>query len=363
MGGTLTEGTLRQASEVRVVRATAIDLFSGAGGLSRGLQAAGFRILGAIESDDLAVESYHENFPATRIWHRDIRRVPVAEVRRELRLSRGQLDVLAGCPPCEGFSTMRTLNGHTTTDDPDNDLVLEMVRFVRGLRPKVVMVENVPALATDPRLMHFRSELEKQGYTVRCDVLNAAKYGVPQRRRRMLLVASQFGLVGEAREQPGRTVRDAIGSLPPAGQSGDPLHDHGEQRSDRVALIVRAIPKDGGSRRDLGGSNQLKCHTGFDGFKDVYGRMSWDRPAPTITGGCVNPSKGRFLHPTEDRSITLREAALLQTFPPDHYFSLRRGKFPVAELIGNALPPRLIQAQAESVIRHLRRRGRLGRSG
>jgi DNA (cytosine-5)-methyltransferase 1 len=109
------------------------------------------------------------------------------------------------------------------------------------------------------------------------------------------------------------------------------------------------VPKDGGSRTDLPDAMQLACHTRVDGFHDVYGRMAWDRPAPTITGGCINPSKGRFLHPEEDRAITLREAALLQSFPPGHVFSLRRGKYAAAELIGNALPPAFVRRHARPI--------------
>jgi DNA (cytosine-5)-methyltransferase 1 len=179
-------------------------------------------------------------------------------------------------------------------------------------------------------------------------------YGVPQRRRRMLFLASRIGPVSIAQVSPATaTVRQFISSLPPAGRSGDPLHDHGEQRAPQVVRMIRRIPKDGGSRRDLPESEQLACHRRCDGFYDIYGRMAWDRVAPTITSGCVNPSKGRFLHPEQDRTITLREAALLQTFPPEHWFSLRRGKYAAAEMIGNGLPPELVRRQALEVAHRL----------
>src|SRR5690606_12010561 len=115
-----------------------------------------------------------------------------------------------------------------------------------------------------------------------------------------------------------RSVRDAIGDLPKPSVSDDPLHDPMEDRSERIAKMIALIPKDGGSRSALGKRRQLECHKRCNGFKDVYGRMAWDDVAPTITGGCVNPSKGRFLHPTQNRAITLREAALLQSFPPNY---------------------------------------------
>jgi DNA (cytosine-5)-methyltransferase 1 len=344
----------------------AIDLFCGAGGLTRGLVDAGFRVVGAAEWDGLAAESYRANFPRVRLWERDIRQIPARDVLRRLRLRRGELDLLAACPPCEGFSTMRTLNGHRDPNDPRNDLVLELQRFVRRLYPKTVLIENVPGLASDHRLHTFIEHLQTLGFEARCDVIDAAAYGVPQRRRRMLLIASRVGPAPALPpKQATATVRDYIAGLPKPGGSGDPLHDHGEARSPEVMAFIRRIPRDGGSRLDLPASEQLRCHQVCDGFKDVYGRMAWDTVAPTITSGCVNPSKGRFLHPSQNRAITLREAALLQTFPPDHYFSMKRGKYATAELIGNALPPRLIRLQAEAVRDHLARfadrRSRKGR--
>jgi DNA (cytosine-5)-methyltransferase 1 len=153
------------------------------------------------------------------------------------------------------------------------------------------------------------------------------------------------------------TVRDAISFLPVAGQSGDRLHDTSEKRSEKIKRLISMIPKDGGSRTDLGEEYQLECHKRTTGFRDVYGRMAWDKPSPTITGGCNSPSKGRFLHPEEDRGITLREAALLQTFPKDYQFSLASGKQGVAVMIGNALPPKFIEFHAKKLIDHLNTQG------
>jgi DNA (cytosine-5)-methyltransferase 1 len=151
-----------------------------------------------------------------------------------------------------------------------------------------------------------------------------------------------------------KTVEDAIGGLPKAGQSGDPVHDMPENRTPKVLEIIRLIPKDGGSRRDLPEEFQLECHKRCNGFKDVYGRMAWKKPAPTITGGCFNPSKGRFLHPEEDRAITMREAALLQGFPRRYKFPTTENKSAVALMIGNALPPPFIAAHGRSIKRVLR---------
>jgi DNA (cytosine-5)-methyltransferase 1 len=333
----------------------AIDLFAGAGGLTLGLRQAGFRVVGAVELDSLAANAYRTNHPQVRVWERDIVKVPVAEVRRALGLRPGELDLLAACPPCQGFSTVRTLNGRRKVQDARNELPAQVLRFVRGLRPKTVMLENVPGLAKRRGFRALVRELSERGYDVEWDILNAVDHGVPQRRRRLILVAGRLAgppsLAATGDERP--SVRSAIESLQPPGRSGDPLHDITENRSSRIEALVKRVPKDGGSRADLGRRSQLECHRRCDGFKDVYGRMAWDAPAPTITGGCVNPSKGRFLHPEQDRAITLREAALLQGFPPGYYFPLTRGKFAAAELIGNALPPGFVRPHAEALRKYV----------
>lgn len=332
----------------------AIDLFAGAGGLTLGLRAARFKVVAAVEVDPLAVETYRANFPGIKVWSGDIRDLTVAEVKRVLNLKRGELDLIAGCPPCQGFSTLRSRNGRHRVKDDRNDLVLEFERFVRGLRPKAVLVENVPGLVADRRLRRLERTLGSLGYTVAVRILDASKHGVPQRRRRMILAASRYGAIPPADETPEQvSVRDAIGSLPRPGRSGDELHDLEERRDPRIVRLIARVPKDGGSRRDLGSKAQLECHRRSNGFNDVYGRMAWQHVAPTITSGCVNPSKGRFLHPEQDRAITLREAALLQGFPDDHFFSLRRGKFAAAEMIGNALPPEFVRRQAVKIREHL----------
>lgn len=318
--------------------------------MTLGLKQAGFRVLGAVDIDALSVETYKVNHSEVRVWQRDIRRLPATRLRRALGLFRGQLDLLAGCPPCQGFSTIRTLNGKRKIEDERNDLVFEYLRYVKELEPKAIMMENVPGLATDTRMTTIRSELSLLGYESVCEVLNAADFGVPQRRRRMILLAAKDGVMKPAkRDKQWPTVREAIAHLPMPGDSGDPLHDLAESRSKRIMDLIRRIPKNGGSRMNLGADGQLQCHRNCDGFKDVYGRMAWDEVAPTITGGCFNPSKGRFLHPEQDRAITLREAALLQSFPPEYSFSLRRGKSGAALLIGNALPPEFIRRMAERI--------------
>lgn len=334
----------------------AIDVFSGCGGLTQGLKNAGFKIIGAIENNALAAETYRLNHPHVYLWEKDIRRIPGSAVLRRLKLSPGDLDLLAGCPPCQGFSSLRTLNGRKKIKDSRNDLIRDFIRFVRVLRPKVVMMENVKGLKKDMRLRLLCDSLRKFGYVFfEPSILNAANYGVPQRRERLIVMAGRFGTVPYALPSEHTvTVYSKIGRMKyPYKCNKDFLHRNEENRSKRIKKIIKMIPKNGGSRRDLGKRFSLECHKKCDGFKDVYGRMSWNSIAPTITGGCINPSKGRFLHPTHNRAITLREAALLQSFPKRYKFSLKQGRFAVAQMIGNALPPEFIRRQAIEVDNYL----------
>jgi DNA (cytosine-5)-methyltransferase 1 len=327
---------------------TAVDVFCGLGGMTLGLQQAGFEVVGGLDVSELAIDGYEMNQPDVAVWRRDVRRVEASEMLERFRLgSVGELDLLAGCPPCQGFSRVRTRT-KISVEDPRNGLVAQFARLAEELLPKALLMENVPALANDsPRFARFVKRLERAGYRLAYKTLNAMHYGVPQNRRRLVLVGRLETDVPRfaSKQQDLRTVRDAIGRLPYPEESDDPAHNHGESRTDEVKRRIRLVPKDGGNFR--GSSHeQLECHKEFDGFNDIYGRMAWNRPAPTITGGCVNPSKGRFLHPEQDRAITLREAALLQGFPANFNIPLHRGKHHAAALIGNALPPAFVADHA-----------------
>ena len=330
---------------------TAFDCFSGCGGMTEGFRQAGYRVVGAIEIDPCAVRVYNLNHPGVHVWRDDVKRVSAQSVLMTLKLRKGELDLLGGCPPCQGFSRLRTRNGSRRVRDKRNDLIYEFQRLALALRPKHVMLENVPHLIRDQRLRNFTQALKSAGYTLKAEILNVAHYGVPQRRRRAVVIASRVGEPRFARQDGAfHTVRDAIGFLGPAGHSGDSLHDIPEKRSALVRERIRRIPKNGGGRASLPRRLTLQCHQRSDGFKDVYGRMAWDEPAPTITTGCFNPSKGRFLHPDENRAITIREAALLQSFPPSYKFPVELGKVKLAEMIGNALPPAFIRLHAQALM-------------
>lgn len=337
-------------NKVIVKKKTAIDLFSGCGGMSFGLKKASFNVVGALEIEAVAVAAYKLNFPRSKLKQIDIREVDGREWVTELGFVPGELDLLAGCPPCQGFSALRTRNGSASNKDRRNRLVMEMARLVKSFMPKAILMENVPGLADKSIFKEFIRAIRKKGYLPTWAVLNVCHYGVPQRRRRLVMLAGHgFEIPFGSEAKSIKTVRKTLQNIKPAGNSGDPLHDMPEKRTPEMMKWISMVPKDGGSRRDLPTEMQRPCHRKTDGFKDVYGRMAWDKVAPTITGGCFNPSKGRFLHPEEDRNITMREAALLQTFPTTFRLPPGTTKTDAALMIGNALPPEFVKRQAVAI--------------
>lgn len=327
---------------------TAIDLFSGCGGLSEGLQQSGFSVLAAVELDKKASETYSLNHPDVRLYNRDIRAIDPFEIMDCLGLKKGELGLIAGCPPCQGFSRLRTRNRSLSIDDDRNNLIEEFYSFVEAIAPKTVMLENVPALEKDDRFNDVVARLEALEYVCEYKVLDASDYNVPQRRKRLILLGAKGERPSLAEKSEEKiTVRNAIESLEDPGGSNDSLHNLPEKRSKEVKKIISMIPLDGGSRFELPKKYHLACYKRSGGFRDVYGRMAWDKVSPTITSGCHNPSKGRFLHPSKDRTITLREAAMLQGFSKDYRFNIFHGKERIALMIGNALPPPFIKAHAE----------------
>lgn len=342
-----------RSDRFQIANRRALDLFSGCGGLSLGLRRAGFDVLAAIDNDALAVSTYRKNHRGTRVFECDIKLMKPRRLMKLLNIRPKELDLVAGCPPCQGFSTLRTLNGARDAKDSQNDLVFQFTRFVRVFRPKTIMLENVPGLLNDERLKRLRRELHDLNYHTGADVFDAARYGVPQRRHRLLLVGGLNGVPAFASPTRRRTVSQAIRNMPAPEDSDDSAHNYEVKRATKIQLVIDRIPRDGGSRRDLPMDDQLACHKRLDGFWDVYGRMAWKKQSPTITGGCINPSKGRFLHPEDNRAITLREAALLQGFPKDYKFDLSRGRYSAAQLIGNALPPKFAEHHARQIHRYL----------
>lgn len=333
---------------------TAVDLFCGCGGMTEGLRQAGFDVIAGIELDDNAASAYKMNHKEnTILFHKnilDVRAWDIAEL-----LKGEPLHLLAACPPCQGFSSMRRKNKKGAVNDPRNKLIHEFYRFADELRPVTIMLENVPALSEYDDFKEVVDKLEQIGYAIDCKVVNVARYGVPQRRKRLVLLGS---LVGAIRIKEGSdnvvTVRTTIEHLENPNVTDDPIHKIYPTHTPKVQRQIELTPHDGGSRNDLPDEYILECHKKAGiGFKDVYGRLRWDAVSSTITGGCLNPSKGRFLHPQEDRTITAREAAMLQTFPKDYKFPTDIPRGALALMIGNALPPEFCKQQAQCVREHL----------
>jgi len=332
-----------------------IDLFSGVGGLTQGLHKAGFQTELAFEIDEIASNAYQLNHKKTKVITEDIRKVSIKAVKKEL--GRKTIHLLAGCPPCQGFSSIRRLNKPRPVEDERNALIFEFVRFIKALRPYTFMMENVPGLALDSSFELALKEIEKAGYyKPDWKIVNIREYGVPQSRKRLVLVGSRLAPIQVAKPTGKiRTVRQTIGRLPEPDASSDPLHKVFPSHGDEILDLIKDIPHDGGSRKDLGVDRQLKCHQKENiGFSDVYGRLRWDDCSSTITGGCLNPSKGRFLHPEQDRCISAREASMLQSFPKSYKFPVNVPRAKLALMIGNALPPEFSRIQAENIKNHIK---------
>jgi len=322
---------------------TAVDLFCGCGSVTLALRKSKFRVIAAIDNDRVACRSYRRNHPQVKLHEGDIR--PLDPVHFASNLGQTKIDLLAVCAPCQPFSSQ---NKKRKSRDIRSDLILESVRFAKALTPRVIFFENVSGLAS-PRFRHvlevLRSDLFALGYELGLPhKVDAATFGVPQRRVRCIMLAWKkpddfskafnFELSNTC-----RTVRNAIGELP-ALSSGeinkdDPLH-FARRHSSLTLERLQKIPKDGGSRFSLPEHLELTCHKNFKGHPDVYGRMKWDSVAPTLTTGCTDVTRGRFAHPVQDRAISLREAALLQSFPMSFRFAGNSGE--IARQIGNAVP-------------------------
>jgi DNA (cytosine-5)-methyltransferase 1 len=329
------------------------DLFSGVGGLTEGLRKARFDTKFAIEIDEIASKTYSLNHKNTVVITQDIRKVNLEDIKQ--KLNGKKIHLLAGCPPCQGFSSIRRLNKAKPVKDPRNDLINEYVRFVEYFKPYTIMLENVPWLEKDKLFDEAKKKLETIGYNIDIAVVNVRDYGVPQNRKRLVMIGSRLGPISIAKPNKKKvTVRDCIGKLPKPENSKDKLHKIFPKHTENIEHLIKDIPYDGGSRKDLGEIRQLTCHTKDNiGFHDVYGRLRWDDYSSTITGGCLNPSKGRFLHPDQNRCISAREAALLQSFPKKYRFPTAITKTNMALMIGNALPPKFSYYQAKNIRLHL----------
>lgn len=329
---------------------TAIDLFAGAGGATQGLKQAGFGVLAAVENDRDAAATFAANHPEVKVWAEDICSVEPGAVRKRVEVDVGQLDLLTACPPCQSFSTL----GRMDPTDARNDLISETERFAGEFLPAAVLFENVPGVARDPRFALLCDRLGEMGYgDLRAYDILASSFGVPQRRRRLIAVALRTRRAGTLPDDlrtllPPSFAVDApdagtvIDRAGPIEGTSDALH-RARTPTPLVLKRIRAIPP-GGNRFDLPPDLRLDCHKRIKrkGAWAPYGRIKREGPGPTMTTKCTTPSCGRFVHPTEHRGISLREAALLQTFPTDYRFVGNHGS--IERQIGNAVPVRLAHA-------------------
>ena len=349
---------LRSTQPLSFSPPVAVDLFCGAGGLSYGMQRAGLAITGGMDIDPACRHPYEANVKAV-FYECDIR-----EVSHELVASLfpvGSARILAGCAPCQPFSTYA--RGDRLRKRPWQ-LLGKFGELVSKVQPEVVTMENVPRLTKHPVFEDFLSVLRRSDYHCSHSVIRCADYGVPQTRERLVLLASRLGhveLMPPTRaEGESATVRDTIEHLEAIGAGGtspsDPLHKSSGLSQRNLQRIRHSKP--GGTWRDWDDDLRATCHARSSGrtYPSVYGRMQWDEPAPTITTQFHGYGNGRFGHPDQDRAISLREGALLQTFPEDYSF-VPEGEpvhtAPIARLIGNAVPVRLGEAIGRSIRTHL----------
>ena len=338
----------------------AIDLCCGAGGLTNGLRRAGWDVVAGIDVDEAVGPTYQRNNPGSQFVQADLRNITEEDVRTVANGVPSRELLLAGCVPCQAFSKQR--GRREIRARADATLLTEFGRLVVALRPRAVLMENVPGIAEVPGFSCFRrfiKTLHECGYDCQHRVLNAQDFGVPQHRRRRVLVAlldvpALLPQPRTAEAEAGHvTVRRAIAHFPAidAGEAYPGILNHQAARLSPLNLErIRATPADGGSRRDWDQKLLLDCHRPEGtGFSDVYGRMWWDRVAPTLTSRCNSLSNGRFGHPEQHRAVSLREAAALQSFSDDYEFSGSRNA--IARWIGNAVPVTLAEALGTAVMK------------
>lgn len=345
-----------------------IDLFCGIGGLTHGLIKEGLDVVAGIDNDASCKFGYEYNNKGATFIGKDILDVSVADVNDLFGPRKNTIRVLAGCAPCQPFSKLN-LNEITAKQLQPLE---KFAQLIDAVKPDIVSMENVSNLADVkkyPIFKTFLDTLEKNGYNCKYEIVNTAEYGVPQSRKRLVLLASKLGdieLIKRTHADKKVTVRDVIKDLPSLRDgevdTKDPLH-RARKLSKTNLRRIKATPHDGGNSRSWSKDLVLACHQKESGKTyrgTVYGRMRWNEPAPTMTTQCVGIGNGRFGHPEQNRAISLREAALFQTFPKYYQFSDPEKPFVtahVAKFIGNAVPVKLGMVIGKSIKKHAQRHG------
>ena len=351
-------------------RLRCVDIFAGAGGLSLAAENIGFDVKVAVEKDRHACQTYRHNIQKNslsniKLYENDILELNPFSIAERHFPEKENCDIVLGGPPCQGFSVHRI--NDSGVDDPRNELILRYFDFVRALEPKIFLMENVPGILW-PRhqeyLNQFRKNSCKAGYSIRPPtVLDARDYGVPQRRRRVFILGIRNDVEFTADWPPIASHGDekflkknaslkqwvAASTVFEKPLSPEDENNHHMNHTPEIIEVFKSTPLNGGSRHQ---SNRiLSCHKKHSGHKDVYGRIDPSRPGPTMTTACINPSKGRFVHPTEHHGITLRHAARFQTFPDGFVF--KGGLMGAGKQIGNAVPVKLAEILLDTILRGL----------
>ena len=338
---------------------TVIDLFCGVGGLTHGFVKEGFTVVAGVDTDKSCKHAYEKN-NGSQFIEKDIQDISSTELLKLFGTS--PIKILVGCAPCQPFSTY-----NQKKYDDKWKLVYEFINLIEETKPDIVSMENLPRLTKFKEgtvFNNFISQLQKLDYAVTWQIVYSPDYGVPQKRSRLVVLASRFGKIDllEKTHTPDKymTLWDTIGSLEPIHDGeqsdSDPLHRAAKLLDTNKERIKSSAP--GGTWRDWGSDLVAPCHTKTQGksYFAVYGRMSWDEPSPTITTQSYNYGSGRFGHPEQDRALSLREAALLQTFPHDYEFCDKNVPVHLTVIgrhIGNAVPVALSRVIARSIAKHI----------
>lgn len=335
----------------------AIDFFCGAGGLTKGLLKAGISVLAGVDNDGSLQETYTRNNVQSRFIPRDIKSVNIHELRETLDIQAEDVTLYAACTPCQPFSTLSRLKG----EDKRKFLLLAFADIVEKCPPNFILVENVPGLnngAGKEVYEKFMDVLERCGFAADADLLDAKHFGVPQTRKRFILVASRDATVSlpipQIEADRFATVRESIKKYPVIadGEESKAYPNHVARKlQPHHKRIVEAVPQNGGSRRDVKDTSLLlACHQkNPDAHGNVFSRMAWDAPSPTLTCRCADVYSGRFVHPEQHRGISLREAAALQTFDDDYEF-FGTSISGISRQIGNAVPVQLAKQLGKAIV-------------